>query len=154
MNLLPRFLLHPILAGSFPQFNAVLMIPVAAMIFALLVIGIGSYFRSKEDQRRHETARLALEKGQPIPGFAESWLRSESCNGGQKSWIGLMVGGMINVAVGIGLYFMLCSIPGAYVARFCAFIPGLIGVALLACALIVALSSRNKSDAGGPPPMS
>jgi hypothetical protein len=149
------FPLHlPILANTYPPFVYALMVPVAALVFAMLVIGIGAYFRNKEDQRRHETARLALERGQPVPGFAEPWQRSGAYNVSPKSWIGLMAGGMINLAVGIGLYFTLVSIPGAYVARYCSLIPGLVGVALLACALIVALSSRSKSDAGGPPPMS
>ena len=144
-------MLLPILADSIPALIYVLTIPAT---FGLLVVGILSYCRNKEDQRRHETARLALERGQPIPGLAVSSLRNDLCNGRQRSWIGLMVGGMINLAVGIGLYLMLCAIPGAYSVRFCSLIPGLIGVALLACALIVALFSRTTSDAGGRPPMS
>jgi len=154
MNHLPFHIHIPILADAYPPVVYAISVPVAGMVFAFLVIGIAAYFRNKEDQRRHETARLALEKGQPIPAFAEAWPRNGPHNAANRPWMGLMIGGMINVAVGIGLYIMLCSIPGAYVARFCSLIPGLIGVALLACALIVALISRRKSDAGAPPPMS
>ena len=60
----------------------------------------------------------------------------------------------MNIAVGTGLYLMLASMPGAYVARFCGLIPGMVGVALLVAALIVGMASRSNSDLGGPPPMS
>ncbi len=47
------------------------LVPVfGCMMIASVVIGpiwIGSYFKSKERQRVHETLRLAYEKGQPVP---------------------------------------------------------------------------------------
>jgi hypothetical protein len=144
----------PLLAEMHSPVFYVMMVPVAGMLLALVLITVGAHFRNQEEKRRHETARLALERGQPIPGFAESWRSADPRMAQQRSWMGLMIGGLINVALGIGLYFMLSSIPGAYIARYSGAIPGLIGVALLLSALIVALTSRTKSDPGDRPPMS
>jgi hypothetical protein len=151
----------PFLADSHPPMFYVFMIPISGIAFAAFFTVVSHYFRNLEEKRRHETARLALERGQPIPSFAQSWPSHEQgCpnpaqgNARTPNWMGLLIGGLVNVAVGIGLYLMLASMPGAYVARYCAFIPGMIGVALLLAALIVAVSSRTKSDAGAPPPMS
>jgi hypothetical protein len=137
-----------------PPIFYVMIIPAGGMLVGLVMVAMGAHFRNEEDKRRHETARLAIEKGQPIPVFAELGTPSYPRAPQQKSWLGLLIGGLINVAVGIGLFFMLESIPGAYVARWCGAIPGLVGVALLLSALIVGLSSRTQSDAGARPPMS
>lgn len=154
MNLFHRLILHPILADSHAPVFYVIMVPIGALGFTLLFISVSLYFQNKERQRRHETARIAMEKGQPVPSFAEVGVFADPRLARQRSWIGLLIAGLINVALGIGLYFMLSSIPGAYVVRSCSAIPGLIGVALLVSALIVALVSRTKSDTGDRSPMS
>jgi hypothetical protein len=119
-----------------------------------LFMGVSLYFRNQEEKRMHETARLALERGQPIPTFSPGWAAPQTPAARQNSWIGLLIGGLVNIAVGSGLYVMLASMPGAYVARYCALIPGLVGVALLLASLIVGLASLKRSGPGGPPPMS
>jgi hypothetical protein len=142
------------LADSHPPIFYVMMIPIAAIAFAAVFLFVSLHFRNLEDQRMHETARLALEKGQPVPSFARPDGRYPRYGPGHWSWIGLLIGGLVNVALGIGLFVMLTSIPGAYVARYCSLIPALIGVALLLAALIVGMTSRAHSDPGGRPPMS
>jgi Domain of unknown function (DUF6249) len=153
--------LPSLLADSHSPLFYVFMIPVVGIAAGVFFTFLSLYFRNQEEKRRHETARLALERGQPIPSFSQGWASHEKswpgpaqCYSRTQSWTGLLIGGLVNVAVGIGLYLMLASMPGAYVARYCAFIPGMIGVALLLAALIVGVSSRTKSDPGGPPPMS
>jgi hypothetical protein len=146
--------LLPFLADAHPPVFYVMMIPLGSMVFALFFILVTGHFRNQEEQRRHETARIALEKGQPVPAFADSWNGRREKRGQQKTWVGLMIGGFVNVAVGVGTYIMLGAIPGAYVARWCSLIPGLIGVALLLSALIVALTAPTQSDSGDHPPLS
>ncbi|HEY5078661.1 MAG TPA: DUF6249 domain-containing protein [Opitutaceae bacterium] len=143
-----------LLADLHPPLFYVMMIPIAGLVFTAFFMAVSLYFRNQEEKRMHETARLALEKGQPIPSFSPAWVAPRPPAARQNSWIGLLIGGLVNIAVGTGLYLMLASMPGAYVARYCAFIPGLVGVALLVAALIVGVFSRTHSDRGGPPPMS
>lgn len=42
-------------------------IPLGSLAFAALIVGLVGYFKNLERMRRHETIRLALEKGQPLP---------------------------------------------------------------------------------------
>lgn len=142
------------LADSHPPIFYVMMIPIAGLVFAAFSTVISLHFRNEEKKRMHETARIALEKGQPIPSFAQPPATVEACGSRQRTWVGLLIGGLVNIAVGFGLFVMLASIPGAYVARYCGLIPGLVGVALLLAALIVGVTSPSHSDRGAPPPMS
>ncbi len=146
--------LIPFLAESRAPLYFLMTIPIVGMIFALLVVALTAHFRDREQLRRHETARLALEKGQAIPVFSDAWNANVPRPARQRSWVGLMIGGFVNLAVGVGAYIMLCSIQGAYEARWFGMIPGLIGVALLLSALIVGLTSRTPTDSGDPPPVS
>jgi hypothetical protein len=68
--------------------------------------------------------------------------------------MGLVTGGLVNIAVGVGLYFGLSEMPEVHFARFFALIPGLIGVALLTSALLDALFSDKPSDSGNDAPRS
>lgn len=146
----------PFLADMHIPFLTVMMLPLAGLGFGLVITLITHHFRNQEAIRQHETARIALEHGQPVPTFSDPWgagRRTDPTQEPTKGWAGLLIGGFVNIAVGIGLYYMLVSIPGAYVARWAGLIPGLVGVALVLSALIVGLTSRNQ-DKGGPSPMS
>jgi hypothetical protein len=61
--------------------------------------------------------------------------------------MGFVTAGLINIAVGIGLYIGLAHLPGgAQEVRYFALIPGLVGAALLIVGLIYASSYRKAPD--------
>ena len=160
-HLLPPGLLSEFHPGEFVPFVG-MMIPILILALVFGLIATSLYFKSKERERWHETVRLALEKGHPIPNMAEALsapvaealcarLAPESRH---KQRMGLVTGGLVNIAVGIGLYFGLSEMPEVRFARFFALIPGLIGVARLISALIDSLISARKPDSGNDAPKS
>jgi len=116
---------------------------VGGMLMGAVIVVAALYFQNQKRQQWHETARLALEKGQPVPPLPKSdeeleltpppgaslaeWeamRRARSRRGGLK-------GGLILIAVGAGMFIMMgtdAGRPGA--------IPALVGVALIVSALI------------------
>ena len=98
--------------------------------FVIVIVAITRFFRWKRQQLWHETARLALEKGQPLPPDALSYDR---CGGSWRYGFGPMGElrrGLILIAVAGGLYLGLQGDSRAWAA-----LPGLIGVANLLFAL-------------------
>jgi hypothetical protein len=109
------------------------------------------YFNHRKRAMWHETARLALEKGQPIPEQSPdsggNWFGSanqtENKDIAANRRRGLLISGLVNVAVGAGLFIALVNM--AKQAAYFAAIPFFIGVALLiAAALDGLLVSKNK----------
>ena len=150
--------LHPV---EFVPFMGMLIpILVLALVFGLIATSL--YFRGKERERWHETVRLAIEKGHPIPNLTESLSAPVADalaarllpRSRHRQRMGLVTSGLVNIAVGVGLYFGLAEMPEVHFARFFALIPGLIGVALLTSALIDALVSDKPSDSGNDTPRS
>lgn len=96
--------------------------------FIIVVVAISRYFRWKRQQLWHETARLALEKGQPLPSEPLG-----SCGGdGRYGFgpVGDLRRGLILIAVAGGLYLGMDGDVRPWAA-----LPGLIGVAHLLFAL-------------------
>jgi len=123
------------------------VVPVAGMIFAGAMITAAMHFHNKRQEMWHQTARLALEKGQPLPDLppdAKSWRTADAQSQPQARWRGYLIGGLINIAVGIGLFVALTEVsrPTAYFAA----IPFFIGVALLLAAGIEAMFSRRSDN--------
>ncbi len=99
--------------------------------FVVAIVAMNHYNARKKAELHHETIRLALEKGQPLPpellnppAAAEPKRKSDD----RKS-------GLILIAVGMGLYFFfsagMAELRISQGMRWVALIPGLIGVALL-----------------------
>jgi hypothetical protein len=142
-----NFDLHSSLAFlDLQPWSIAIIVPMVGMIFAGFVIIVSAHFNHRRQELWHETARIALEKGQPlpaIPGAFDSQTQSTASN--QPRWRGYLIGGLINIAVGAGIFFALGSIPNpAFNIGFFGFIPGFIGVALLLGAVIEAMASRRK----------
>lgn len=148
-----------ILLSSLP-IASIASIPLAALALAAIIVISAHGFKNAERQRWHETARIALEKGLPIPSMPDPDDCSNSSDkpwaaGRQKQVMGFVTAGLINMAVGIGLYFGLAHLPGgAQEIRYFALIPGLIGGALLIVGLIYASLCRKAPDSGDLPPQS
>lgn len=134
----------------FPTFLAdippnVLIIAIAGMAIAIVIVVAGIYFQSRRTEAWHQTARLALEKGQPIPAFDEG--APQASRDPREEARNDIRSGLISIGVGIGLALFLNALVGRGLAYVGA-IPGFIGIALLVNA---ALNPRN-SD--GKPPTS
>jgi hypothetical protein len=129
--------------------SAGILIPIAAMIFAGAMALGGMYFAHRRRELWHQTARLALEKGQPLPPPLEhdetgQHRRPSSPHRDFRA-------GLILIGLGVGLYLFLEQKHGdgmGYVGA----IPGLIGVALIISGVLRLLTEpRAGSSDGGRP---
>jgi hypothetical protein len=123
------------------------LIPIVAIVgglsLAAVIVVAGIISSTKKRQMWHDTARLAIEKGQPLPPMPRTDEELENTPPPGVSladWEtvrlarerqGNIKAGLILIAVGIGLYVMLHG-QGAYASA----IPGFIGVALLLNAVL------------------
>jgi small-conductance mechanosensitive channel len=115
------------------------------MLVAIVVIVGGLIIAHHRQKLWHETARLALEKGQPLPvqqDVIQNRQTDQPASGPGRD----LRAGLILIAVGAGLYIFLGSLVGQRLG-FVGAIPGFIGLALLLYAL---LSSFSK-DKDAPP---
>ena len=121
-----------------------MLIPIAVFFFVLLIVVVGLYFKNQDQKMWHETARIALEKGQPIPGAPFNIKEAlDKKPEARASGRGDVKAGLILIAIAAGLYFgrgeMHMPTAGVY-------IPGFIGVALLLNALIIYLTTKKNSE--------
>ena len=112
------------------------------IIFAFIIVlgAIKQYFRWKRTKLWHETARIALEKGQPLPKDSDcAWDRRSTRNRPWGAGRDLRRG-LVLIAISAGLYL---GLPGnnAWAA-----IPGFIGIAFLIFGLFSFLQSDKSSD--------
>lgn len=145
---MPTTLLAPFFADLFgfsPNHFVALVIPLAAIVLAGVVTVSAMYFHHRRRELWHETARIALEKGQPLPPLdpdqAEHAHSSQSKNRDDNHDVR---GGLVLIAVGAGLFLMLGSLSSNL--RLIGAIPGFIGIALLLYALLAALLRRKQPD--------
>ncbi|MBS0632986.1 MAG: hypothetical protein JSS11_13820 [Verrucomicrobia bacterium] len=152
MNPLLAFTLH--LPFGFAPHVDMLVVIFAFVLCVIIIKQISRYQRAK---MWHETARLALEKGQPLPdraddpgrgardyrgtGRCDRWNRWDR----RDHW-GYLRRGLIQLAVGAALYFALSD-----ESRVWALIPAFIGVANLVMWLIFALRADKSDDRRDPP---
>jgi hypothetical protein len=138
----------PIAFFGFEPWMIAIAVPVAGLIFAGVIAISAMYFKHQQKLAWHETARLALEKGQPMP---PSPISDEEVKDGMPPAGGDIAGwqrarreqqqrndvrtGLILIAVGAGLFVMLRSLAGSEV-QYVGAIPGLIGVAMLVHGLL------------------
>ncbi|HVU17635.1 MAG TPA: DUF6249 domain-containing protein [Candidatus Didemnitutus sp.] len=128
----------PVLGAFFADIANIPWVAIVAVgggILVALVVGTTAIvFGIKHSQRQqelwHETARIALEKGQPLPPMPDGMkaeTKPEARSNDFRS-------GLILIGVGGGLYFFFEAMNLPFL-RFVGAIPGFIGVALLLFAL-------------------
>ena len=146
--------LPPLAAGAAANLNTVVLLIVGG---AVLIAW--SYLEYRATRLRHETARLALEKGQPLP----PWIGDENEDGAATTSTATpavapsrkrpgLLGGLVLVAVGAGLYLGL-ERAAPTLSHFAA-VPAFTGVALLHHGLLDALLPRKNPEAGDRSPQS
>lgn len=115
---------------------------VVGMVFGGVMGLAGMYFHHQRQRLWHETARIALERGQPVPPRDSYGSDDDDKTDGTKNRANHDVrGGLVLIAVGAGLWLMLGGIAGNL--RYVGAIPGFIGVALLLYALLAAVFGRK-----------
>jgi hypothetical protein len=149
---------HPFIAQLSNQLITVIAL-VGGLMVAVIVSVTAIYFHHRKNQLWHETARIALEKGQPVPpmplrdeelelrpppgvSFAE-WHEAKLV----ESRTHAFRGGLVLLGVGAGLVLMMPPGSNALGA-----IPGFIGVALIVNALIERCTARKPKRETQPPP--
>ena len=137
MNSLLAFCIpHPPLAADMGLIYG-LIFPLAGMAFALIVVITGAISKAHKQRLHHETIRLALEKGQPIP--AGTFQEDRSMGGANE--LGRIPtkrdrrAGLILLGIAFGLLVFLWAKEGHGV-QWVALIPGGIGAALLLNAML------------------
>lgn len=132
---------------------------VGGLGFVLVCAVSAMYFRHRQSVLWHETARIALEKGQPIPpppvglddhgdrsGFTASLPPEQRIALQRAQRIrGYLIGGLINIAVGVGAFIALVNLQPRIPmnVQYFALIPVCIGIALLLGVAIEALVGRK-----------
>jgi hypothetical protein len=120
-----------------------LIIPIVVLILGTVIVVAGMITHNRNRQMWHETARLALEKGQPLPPLHEDREPKRSQKWGDAS--DDIRAGLICIAVGAALYLFLGSFIGGGLGYVGA-IPGFIGIALLLFGVVRLLTERKSSS--------
>lgn len=125
------------------------IIAILGMIFGGIMGIAGMFFNHQRKKLAHDVARLALEKGQPVPPqFADEEHRHSHPTGNGFPHRDLR-SGLVLIGVGAGVYLFLNAVADSRVALLGA-VPGFIGIALVINWLLVRLMSRKQEN--NPPP--
>ncbi|MBV8685053.1 MAG: hypothetical protein JO111_19435 [Caulobacteraceae bacterium] len=120
-----------------------MVVGVTFWVAVVAVVVLPVYFKYLERGRMHETLRVAIERGQPIPPELISAIQSATArippgpDRDLRNGLILLAWGLGFVGLGYGLWYGLMSVNdiAAYVSGGCVAgfgaIPGLIGVAYL-----------------------
>ena len=112
------------------------------VVFIPATTWIDSQRREREAFYKAETMRRLAESSGDGAKAAIELLREQDRAERRKKGEGLKIGGLINIAVGVGLMIFLRALVGDEPVYLCGLIPGLIGVALLTYALLLAPKSE------------
>jgi hypothetical protein len=156
---------HLFLAEMLGPPELALLIPIAAMALAGVIIVAGLVFKYHQRRLWHETARAALEKGQPLPPYPGEQEQeiTKSCHENAMNqasarnnfrrfrWRRDLRGGLVLLAVGLAFY---AARPPSWTPlwNLAIYIPGFIGAALLLNAWFSAIFSQKETEAEARPP--
>jgi hypothetical protein len=144
------------MTSVFPHFIAdlttlpwVAIIAVGGSLLLTIVVIIGGLIIAHHRQQLwHETARLALEKGQPLPTEVKETHATPPADRGPGADLRA---GLICIGVGVGLFLFFDALIGRGMAYVGA-IPGFIGVALVLYAILSrSIAPKSNPPAGRPP---
>jgi len=107
------------------------------VVFIPVTTWIDSQRKEREAFYKAETVRRLTESSGDGAKAAIELMREQDRMGRRKRTEGMKIGGLINIAVGVGLMIFLHALISGEPVYLCGLIPGLIGVALLAYALLL-----------------
>lgn len=112
------------------------LVPVATFSFVICIIFIKSLADTQRRKLWHETARLALEKGQPIPIPPTAIEKDKDDNATEKQnpIANDIRVGLILLAIAAGLF--LANREGFYLPSVSYFVTGFLGIAFLINAVV------------------
>jgi hypothetical protein len=111
----------------------------AVALFSFLAVATWSDNRRREREAyyKNETIRKAMEMPGATPATVKEFVREQQAIADQRRREGLKLGGLVTIAVGIGIVIFLIGKPGPQIFTLGA-IPLFIGLALLAYAYFLA----------------
>ena len=127
------------MAGGFGLW---MFLSIGAVALFVVFIPVTSWIDSQRKEReafyKAETMRRLAESSGEGAKAAIELLREQDRLERSKKREGMKIGGLVNIAVGVGLMIFLRALVGDEPVYLCGLIPGLIGVALLTYALFLA----------------
>lgn len=121
-----------------------LSIPLGALALGAVAIVVSMKAKLEREKFRHETIRMALEKGQALPPEflnPAQFARPDHPNADRRN-------GLVLIAIGVGLFVVLRALNHGYPqVSWLGLIPGVIGAALL---LNWRLDQRSKPGSDQP----
>ena len=124
-----------------PEFGLWMFLSIGAVALFVVFIPLTSWIESQRKEReafyKAETMRRLTESSGEGAKAAIELLREQDRMERRKKSEGMKIGGLINIAVGVGLMVFLRALVGNEPVYLCGLIPGLIGVALLTYALLL-----------------
>ena len=119
-----------------PNFGLWMFLSIGAVCLFVVFIPLVSWIDSRRKEReafyKADTIRRLAESSGEGAKAAMELMREEERQKRIKMFEGLKIGGLINIAVGLGLGIMLYSLVGTHDSPYLVgLIPGLIGVAML-----------------------
>jgi hypothetical protein len=149
----PLLMLHyspPLFAGALGLggVELAIIVSICGMILGGIMGITAMIFAHQRKKLAHDIARLALEKGQPVPevfaGDEHHRQRDSATDLNQHD----LRGGLVLIAVGAGVFLFLKAVAGFNVGLLGA-VPGFIGVALILHWLLTRIMTRKQRN---PPP--
>jgi len=123
-----------------------------SFVLAIIIVVGGLIFAHRRQALWHETARIALEKGQPLPPLPNE--RDEPQQPGPAPGPARdLRTGLICIGAGVGLFLFFDALLGRWMAYVGA-IPGFVGLALLLFAILSLAFNRSEKSPSDRPPQS
>ena len=123
-------------------FGLWMFLSVGAVALFVVFLPLTSWIESQRKEReafyKAETMRRIVEASGEGAKAPIELMREQSRQEQAKKREGMMVGGLINVAVGVALMVFLRALIADQPVYLCGLIPGMIGLALLTYALVLA----------------
>lgn len=120
------------------------LIPITLFMLVFGVVFAAMYFKNRSQKQWHETARIALEKGLPIPAGPVQQQEAPAKPSAWKSIYFDVRAGLVLIALAVSIYYGTIELraEGEKIPGFGHFIPGFIGVALLINALFTFITKK------------